>query len=135
MSDPAAAGEAGRAYDDFDQMDAQGPGADDDIFAEQEPPAAAAPAAAEFRGPQKAGKKAKTSAYMTKYERARIIGTRAMQISLNAPILVPVEKDETDPMEIAEKELRQGKIPFIIRRKLPNGETESWKVSELIDPN
>ena len=59
-------------------------------------------------------------------------GTRAMQISLNAPILVELE-GETDPLEIAEKELRARKIPFIIRRKLPNGEHEDWKASDLID--
>jgi len=76
----------------------------------------------------------RTSNYLTKYERARIIGTRAMQISLNAPILVPLE-GETDPLEIAEKELRSKLIPFIIRRRLPNGECEDWKVSELIDAN
>ena len=56
-----------------------------------------------------------------------------MQISMNAPILVELE-GETDPLEIAEKELRARKIPFIIRRRLPNGTNEDWKVSDLIDP-
>lgn len=39
--------------------------------------------------------------------------------------------DETDPIAIAEKELRQGKIPFIIRRHLPDGSYEDWAISEL----
>jgi len=52
---------------------------------------------------------------------------------LNAPILVELD-GETDPLEIAEKELRAKKIPFIIRRKLPNGESEDWRVGDLIDP-
>ena len=36
--------------------------------------------------------------------------------------------------EIAEKELREKVIPFIVRRKLPNGESEDWRVKDLIDP-
>eukprot|EP00397_Hematodinium_sp_SG-2012_P060440 GEMP01078704.1.p1 GENE.GEMP01078704.1~~GEMP01078704.1.p1 ORF type:complete len:120 (+),score=33.16 GEMP01078704.1:70-429(+) len=74
----------------------------------------------------------KTTPYMTKYERARILGTRALQISMNAPIFVELE-GETDPLEIAEKELRAKKIPFIIRRRLPNGGSEDWKVADLLD--
>ncbi|XVF53662.1 hypothetical protein PTKIN_Ptkin05aG0116800 [Pterospermum kingtungense] len=62
----------------------------------------------------------KTSKYMTKYERARILGTRALQISMNAPVMVELE-GETDPLEIAMKELRERKIPFTIRRYLPDG--------------
>ncbi|KAL0239455.1 hypothetical protein GEMRC1_009563 [Eukaryota sp. GEM-RC1] len=52
-----------------------------------------------------------TTPYLTKYERARILGARALQISLNAPVLVEVDK-ETDPLDIAAKELRQKKIPL-----------------------
>ncbi|KAK3008620.1 hypothetical protein RJ639_013807 [Escallonia herrerae] len=66
----------------------------------------------------------KTSKYMTKYERARILGTRALQISMNAPVMVELE-GETDPLEIAMKELRQRKIPFTIRRYLPDGRWDS----------
>ncbi|XP_020203800.1 DNA-directed RNA polymerases II, IV and V subunit 6A [Cajanus cajan] len=73
----------------------------------------------------------KTSKYMTKYERARILGTRALQISMNAPVMVEFE-GETDPLEIAMKELRERKIPFTIRRYLPDGSYEDWGVDELI---
>ncbi|KAJ7961728.1 DNA-directed RNA polymerases II and V subunit 6B [Quillaja saponaria] len=73
----------------------------------------------------------RTSKYMTKYERARILGTRALQISMNAPVMVELE-GETDPLEIAMKELRQRKIPFTIRRYLPDGSYEDWGVDELI---
>jgi len=72
-----------------------------------------------------------TTPYLTKYERARVLGTRALQISMNAPILVPAE-GETDPLQIAIKELAQKKIPLIIRRYLPDGSFEDWSVSELI---
>ena len=61
-----------------------------------------------------------TTPYMTKYERARILGTRALQISMNAPVLVDLE-GESDPLQIAVKELNQKKIPLIIRRYLPDG--------------
>ncbi|KAI5959178.1 RPO26 [Candida pseudojiufengensis] len=72
-----------------------------------------------------------TTPYMTKYERARILGTRALQISLNAPVLVDIE-GETDPLQIAMKELAQRKIPLVIRRYLPDGSYEDWGCDELI---
>ena len=46
---------------------------------------------------------------MTKYERARILGTRALQLSMNAPVMVEL-KNETDPLEIAMRELKEGKV-------------------------
>mmetsp|Transcript_1128 Transcript_1128/g.2576 ORF Transcript_1128/g.2576 Transcript_1128/m.2576 type:complete len:134 (+) Transcript_1128:155-556(+) len=72
-----------------------------------------------------------TTRFMTKYERARVLGTRALQISMNAPVLVDTEK-LTDPLQIAMKELREKKIPFIIRRYLPDGSYEDWSVDELV---
>ena len=72
-----------------------------------------------------------TTKYMTKYERARVLGTRALQISMNAPVMVDIE-NETDPLKIAMKELRQRKIPIIIRRYLPDGSYEDWSIDELI---
>ena len=65
-----------------------------------------------------------TVPYLSKYEKAAIIGKRAMQISKNSVIyvfLTEKEKKEFSPLDIAEKELREQKIPFIIRRPLPNG--------------
>lgn len=87
-----------------------------------------------------------TSPYLTKYEKARIIGTRALQISMNAPLTIPIEtsndminsKNEydnylnNDPLVIAEKELYNKSIPFILRRYLPNGSYEDWRLDELI---
>jgi DNA-directed RNA polymerase I, II, and III subunit RPABC2 len=71
-----------------------------------------------------------TTPYLTKYERARILGTRASQISYNAPILVHLE-GEYDPLALAEKELRQRRIPMIIRRHLPDSTYEDWNLAEL----
>ena len=77
-----------------------------------------------------------TTPYMTKYERARILGTRALQISMNAPVLVQLE-GETDPLDIANKELREKRVPFTVRRFMPDGSWEDWGVDELIveDPD
>mmetsp|Transcript_6364 Transcript_6364/g.16274 ORF Transcript_6364/g.16274 Transcript_6364/m.16274 type:complete len:152 (-) Transcript_6364:127-582(-) len=75
-----------------------------------------------------------TTPYMTKYERARILGTRALQISMNAPVMVDIEH-ETDPLQIALKELQERKIPITIRRYLPDGSYEDWSVNELTVPD
>ncbi len=72
-----------------------------------------------------------TPTFLTKYEKARVIGTRALQISKNAPVLVDLGKDDIDPILIAEKELAERKIPFIIRRYLPDGSFEDWRVNDL----
>lgn len=72
-----------------------------------------------------------TTKYLTKYERARVLGTRALQISMNAPVMVDLD-GETDPLKIAMKELRERKIPIIIRRYLPDGSHEDWSIDELI---
>ena len=75
-----------------------------------------------------------TTPYITKFERARVLGTRALQISMNAPVMVELE-GETDPLQIALKELRARKIPITIRRFLPDGSYEDWDVDELIIPD
>ncbi|KAI3383688.1 hypothetical protein SNEBB_006539 [Seison nebaliae] len=72
-----------------------------------------------------------TTPYLTKYERARILGTRALQISMCAPIMVELN-GEIDPLKIALRELKEKKIPMIIRRYLPDNSYEDWKVSDLI---
>ncbi len=46
--------------------------------------------------------------------------------------VLKINLDDVDPIQIAEKELLQNKIPFIIRRYLPDGSFEDWKVSDLI---
>lgn len=99
------------------------------------------------RAPERQPNKVKiTTPYLTKYERARVLGTRALQIrcarvpcscnahavnSMNAPVLVPLE-GETDALQIAIKELSQKKIPLIIRRYLPDGSFEDWSIKDLI---
>ncbi len=75
-------------------------------------------------------KKKRTNPYLTKYEKARIIGIRAQQIASGSIPLVD-SKGLVSPISIALKELKERKIPFIIRRKLPNNTYEDWTIEEL----
>jgi len=73
----------------------------------------------------------KTIPMLTKYEKTRILGQRAKQIETGAMTLVQVPPNIIDSYLIAKLELEQNKIPFIIRRPLPNGGMEYWYVSDL----
>jgi len=69
---------------------------------------------------------------LTKYEVARIVAARAKQLAMGAKPLVDVSSLGTyDPVLIALEELRQGKLPFIVVRTLPDGRKIEIKVSEL----
>jgi DNA-directed RNA polymerase subunit K len=54
----------------------------------------------------------------TRFERARILGARALQISMGAPVLVDVPKTIIDPLSIAELEFQKGVIPITVRREM-----------------
>ena len=72
-----------------------------------------------------------TLPYLTKFERARILGARSLQISMGAPLMVN-SYCETDALELAAKELKERKIPITIRRYLPSGNYEDWQIDELV---
>ena len=72
-----------------------------------------------------------TLPFLTKYEKARILGLRAKQINNGSEPFVNIPNNIIDGSIIAEMELKQSKIPFIIRRPLPSGGSEYWKVSDL----
>ena len=73
----------------------------------------------------------RTIPYLTKYEKARILGQRAKQIETGAKPLVKVPENIVDSYIIAELELREKKIPFIIRRPIPGGGCEYWNLRDL----
>ena len=75
----------------------------------------------------------RTIPYLTKYEKARILGQRAKQINSGAYPFVKVPENVIDGYLIAELELKQKRIPFIIRRPLPNGGSEYWTIKDLED--
>jgi DNA-directed RNA polymerase I, II, and III subunit RPABC2 len=73
----------------------------------------------------------KTLPFITKYEKARILGERAKQIDAGALPLVEVDPSIIDGYLIALKEFDAKVIPFIIQRPLPSGACEYWKFSDL----
>lgn len=73
----------------------------------------------------------KTLPFITKYERARIIGARAEELDAGCEAYVPLDETIINGKTIALMEFEQKKIPFIIARPLPNGSTEYWHVSDL----
>jgi len=70
--------------------------------------------------------------FLTRYEKARIVGARALQISFGAPILVDKPKNLIDPIKIAQLELKEGILPLTIRRSLPSGELQDIPINKLI---
>ena len=75
----------------------------------------------------------RTIPYLTKFEKARILGQRAKQINSGATPFVKVPESVIDGYVIAEMELKEKRIPFIIRRPLPNGGSEYWSIKDLED--
>jgi len=74
----------------------------------------------------------RTIPYLTKYERARVLGQRAKQINLGARPFVKVPENIIDGYLVAEMELTQKRIPFILRRPLPgNSGSEYWNLKDL----
>jgi len=73
----------------------------------------------------------KTVPFLTKYEKTRVIGQRIQQLNNGAKVYVNVSDDIIDNNVIAEMELKEKKIPFIIRRPLPDNTFEYWKLQDL----
>ena len=73
----------------------------------------------------------RTLPFLTRYEKARILGERAAQINSGAKPFVEVDARTIDGYLIALREYEEKKIPFIIRRPLPNGKSEYWRFADL----
>jgi len=73
----------------------------------------------------------RTIPIMSKYEMTRIIGQRAKQLDSGAKSFVKVPLNVIDGYTIAMIELEQKKIPFIIKRPIPNGGVEYWNINDL----
>jgi len=70
---------------------------------------------------------------LTKYERARILGSRALQLSLGAPVLISLENIKTySPLEIAKMEMEMKILPIIVRRKNPSGRYQDIPLKFLL---
>ena len=68
---------------------------------------------------------------LTRFEKARIMGARALQLSLGAPPFISVPKDTSTSLEIAMEELNERLIPIVIRRVLPNGDYQNIPINHF----
>jgi len=74
----------------------------------------------------------KTYPFLTTYEKTKIIGLRANQLSQGGRAFISVPDHITDVREIARLELEQKRLPFIVKRPLPNGKYEYWRLADLM---
>jgi DNA-directed RNA polymerase subunit K/omega len=73
----------------------------------------------------------RTLPFLTKYEKTRILGVRTKQLNQGAEPFIKVDAGLIDSEVIAEKELENKMLPFIIVRPLPSGKKEFWKLEDL----
>jgi len=83
-------------------------------------------------GGEKADSNHRTYPFLTNFERTKIIGLRANQISKGSVPFIPVPKHITDVKDIARLELDQKRLPYIIKRPLPDGTYEYWRLVDLL---
>ncbi len=74
----------------------------------------------------------KSYPFLTKYEATRIVGFRANQLSQGARPFVDVPEHITDVREIARLELAAKRLPFIVKRPMPDGTYEYWRLQDLL---
>ena len=68
---------------------------------------------------------------LTRFEKARIMGARALQLSLGAPVFISIPENATTSLEIAMEELKQRVIPIVIKRTLPNNDYQIIPLDKL----
>ncbi len=69
---------------------------------------------------------------LTRFERARVVGARALQIALGAPVLIDVNPGSMSPIDIATQELEAGALPISIRRTLPDGTSQNIPLKVML---
>jgi DNA-directed RNA polymerase subunit K/omega len=68
---------------------------------------------------------------LTRFERARIVGARSLQLAMGAPPFISIEGAYRGPIDVATTELEQDALPISIRRSLPNGVTQDIPIQAL----
>lgn len=74
----------------------------------------------------------KSVPYLTQFERTKILGFRANQLAQGARPFVEIPEHITDVLEIARLELEQKRLPFILKRPMPDGTFEYWRLTDLL---
>lgn len=69
---------------------------------------------------------------LTRFEKARVVGARALQIALGAPVLIDVDPGSMSSIDIATQELEAGALPISIRRTLPDGASQNIALRLLL---
>ena len=69
---------------------------------------------------------------LTRFEKARIVGARSLQIAMGAPPFISLDGPYVGPIEVATRELEEDALPLSIRRSLPNGITQDIPIKALI---
>ena len=71
---------------------------------------------------------------LTRFEYARILGARALQIAMGAPLLIDLgpEDEESDPLALALREIKANVLPIAVRRSLPDGTIQDIPLSWLL---
>jgi DNA-directed RNA polymerase I, II, and III subunit RPABC2 len=74
----------------------------------------------------------RSAPFLTQYERTHILGFRTHQLSMGARPYIAVPAHVTDLREIARLELEARRLPIIIKRPMPDGTFEKWRLSDLL---
>ncbi len=69
---------------------------------------------------------------LTSFERARVVGARALQVSMGAPVLLELKQERLSPIDVALMELDEGVLPISIRRALPDGTSQNIPLKWLL---
>ena len=83
-------------------------------------------------GGEKADINHRTYPFLTNFEKTKIIGLRSNQLSKGSAPFISVPKHITDVRDIARLELEQKRLPFIVKRPLPNQTYEYWRITDLL---
>jgi len=70
---------------------------------------------------------------LTRFEKTRIVGARALQIAMGAPVLIDVPPNIKSPIDIALLELKESVLPISIRRQLPDGTSQNIPLKLLLE--
>ena len=69
---------------------------------------------------------------LTRFEKARIVGARALQIAMGAPLLIEQPEGVSSPIDLALEELQEGVLPMTVRRSLPDGTHQDIPIRWLL---
>jgi DNA-directed RNA polymerase I, II, and III subunit RPABC2 len=70
--------------------------------------------------------------FLTQFEKTKVLSFRASQLAQGGKPYIAIPDEVTDVYSIAKMELKARRLPFIVKRPLPDGDYEYWRLSELL---